>query len=115
MIHGCIDAYIEDTSNTTIDLQELDCKGHAAIQAVNYDSDISITDDSNTEYIIKEINNTAYIQIESVASADITLNWVCGVNYSVNYLKVTPTETVWITIDYGIEYNVRSNTDWIVS
>lgn len=29
-----------------------------------------------------------------------------------NYLLVRPTETMWITVDDSIDYDIRSNTDW---
>ena len=42
------------------------------------------------------------------------LEWVCGTGYAEHYLRVTPEDVQWITVEYDIEYYVRSNTDWIV-
>lgn len=34
-------------------------------------------------------------------------------NYA--YLRVHPNETMWIDVGAGFDYNVFSNTDWIVN
>lgn len=38
---------------------------------------------------------------------------VCAVNDSV-YLRVRPVETQWVTVDTSREYNVESNTNWLI-
>ena len=38
---------------------------------------------------------------------------VCSLNDSV-YLRVRPVETQWVTVDTSREYNVESNTNWLI-
>lgn len=38
---------------------------------------------------------------------------VCAINDSV-YLRVRPVETQWVTVDTSREYNVESNTNWLI-
>lgn len=47
------------------------------------------------------------------APVGIEAGIVCDV-VSVAYLRVMPSEPMWISVDYGVDYDVMSNTDWIV-
>lgn len=114
MIHSCVEAHIDDISNTTVEIQESCCCNPVNIYTVELTPVISIVDDVDCIYSINDVPSGGYVYMETVGGADITLDWVCGTDYSVNYLKVTPTETVWISIDYSVDYDIRSNTDWIV-
>ena len=38
---------------------------------------------------------------------------VCAINDSV-YLRVRPVEVQWVTVDTSREYNVESNTNWLI-
>lgn len=54
------------------------------------------------------------VTIEDTSVITIMLEWVCGTGYAEHYLHVTPEDVQWITVEYDLEYYVRSNTDWIV-
>lgn len=114
-VHSCIEAHIEDVSNTTVDIVQQPCCCIPLVVDACQDADISIVDNENGTCRIIDMPSGAYVCMEAVGGADITMDWVCGTDYSVNYLKVTPTEVVWISIDYDVDYNVYSNTDWLVS
>ena len=114
MIHSCVEAHIEDVSHTTVSIQQPCCCNPVKMHSVNYDASIYGYDIEGI-YILNDAFGNADIDAEAVNKADIAMEWVCGVGYSVNYLRVTPTETVWISIDYSVDYNVYSNTDWLLS
>lgn len=114
MIHSCVEAYIVDTSHTDVTIKQQDCCCTPTLRDTVCEPDINIIENANSTYRIIDVSSGAYICVEAVGGADIIMDWVCGVDYSVNYLHVTPTETVWISIDYSVDYDIRSNTDWIV-
>lgn len=45
---------------------------------------------------------------------NVKCNIVCTLKEVINRLSVTPSDIQWITPDYGIMYEVESNTDWII-
>lgn len=55
-------------------------------------------------------------KVTAKKTGDMKLNifLVCRVS-SQEYLWVRPEEAMWITVDNTIDYNVWSNTDWIVN
>jgi len=48
-----------------------------------------------------------------VGGISVSVALYCDVG-SGNYLRVTPVETQWIDIYTSIQYNIKSNTDWII-
>ena len=52
--------------------------------------------------------------VNSFPSMKARCSIVCSLKELKNYLFVSPEEVQWITPEYGIVYNVYSDTDWIV-
>lgn len=57
------------------------------------------------------INKTPSITASKVGNMQLGIYLICSVGKDV-YLRVQPTETLWITVDSSINYEVRSNTEW---
>lgn len=58
--------------------------------------------------------NSSIISTTKVGNLKLNIYLICRTNKGV-YLRVTPTETMYIwVIGDSIDYNVRSNTNWIV-
>lgn len=55
-------------------------------------------------------------KVTAKKTGDMKLNifLVCRVS-SQEYLWVRPEETMWITVDKSIDYEVRSNTEWTLN
>lgn len=62
---------------------------------------------------IDVLNRTPSITASKVGDVRLGIYLICRVGKD-KYLRVTPTETMWITVDSSIDYNILSNTDWIV-
>lgn len=62
---------------------------------------------------IDVLNKTPTISASKVGNVKLNIYLICRVGTG-KYLRVTPTETMWIWVDNSIDYNVYSNTNWIV-
>ena len=60
---------------------------------------------------IDVLNRTPSITASKVGDVRLGIYLICRVGKD-KYLRVTPTETLWITVDSSINYEVRSNTEW---
>ena len=47
----------------------------------------------------------------SVGGINVTVSLICSINDKA-FIKVTPVETQWIDVDFSINYNIKSNTNW---
>lgn len=112
MIHSCVEAYIADCFPVSVNIKQPCCCGSVAI----WDTvcgNVTIADSIRVCYKIEDASNgTVYIQDTSTIT--IMMEWVCGTGYTEKYLRVTPTDVQWITVEYDVEYYVHSNTDWAV-
>lgn len=59
-------------------------------------------------------HHNAKITTTKIGSMALDIALVCSVGAG-NYLLVRPRETMWITVDKSLHYDVRSNTDWIIN
>ena len=46
-----------------------------------------------------------------VGGINVTVSLICSINEKA-FIKVTPIETQWIDVDFSINYNIKSNTNW---
>lgn len=54
-----------------------------------------------------------HLGTEKINKIDVDLFFVCKVGTK-EYLKVTPSEPLWIDVNNDGTYTVRSNTNWIL-
>lgn len=59
------------------------------------------------------LQKPAGIQATAQSPARIGVRLTCRVGRN-KFLYVTPTETMWITVDDSINYDITSNTDWTI-
>lgn len=112
MIESCVEAHIDDCFPVIVNIKQPCCCGSAAVWE-NDCSNVSIVDTTKANCHIED-HFICFATIQDTSTTSIMVEWVCGTGYAEHYLHVTPTETQWITVEYDIEYYVRSNTDWIV-
>lgn len=62
---------------------------------------------------VDTLNKKPNISTSKVGNVRLNVFLICRTGKGV-YLRVKPNEVMWITIDSSINYEVRSNTDWIV-
>lgn len=64
------------------------------------------------------------LEVDNIEGAMLSNTIIGGLGLSIllvckarggEYLRVTPTEPLWIVLGSDLSYNVRSNTDWIVT
>lgn len=103
MIHSCVNVDIEDYSN-----------GQVNILQPYYSDSVSMRESTEYGTVIIGCDDTVSCSIENTSTITIMLEWVCGIGYAEYYLRVTPTETMWVTIEYDVEYCIRSNANWIL-
>lgn len=60
------------------------------------------------------LNKNPNVKASKVGNVKLNLLLICRVGKG-NYLRVTPSEVQYIWVDNTIDYNVWSNTDWILN
>ena len=103
MIYSCVNVDIEDCSN-----------GQVSILQPDYSDSVSMLESTEYGTVIIGCDDTVSCSIENTGTITITSEWVCGIGSAEYYLRVTPTETMWVTIEYDVEYCIRSNANWIL-
>lgn len=63
---------------------------------------------------IDAVNTNPSVTTLKIGNVNISILLVCRTGTG-NYLLVRPTETMWITVDKSIDYDIRSNTDWNIN
>lgn len=58
-------------------------------------------------------NYNAVITTTKVGKVSVNVYLICKTKIG-KYLRVTPSEVQYIWVDESIDYNIESNTDWIV-
>lgn len=101
--HSCIEAHIEDYSNTTVEIQQsCCCCNPVSIVEEKSDCDIDINENMTVSYTIHDGLEAATLNIESRNDAIVTLEWVCGVGFSERYLCGSDSELITIDGNYLI-------------
>lgn len=77
-------------------------------------SGISTTFEKESGVDVEYTNLTGMDAIyTNTTKIEVNYYFICTVGTK-KYLKVTPSEPLWITMDEMGVYTVRSNTDWII-
>ena len=58
-------------------------------------------------------NRNPHISALKMSEVNVDVALICRSNNGF-YLRVRPSEAMWITVGKGIDYQVISNTDWII-
>lgn len=61
--------------------------------------------------ISAKVDDVANLSAEMIAGGSVSAYLVCEAGRE-PYLRVKPVETMWVTMENSIDYNVLSNTDW---
>lgn len=57
------------------------------------------------------IGNTSDSTSHSIGNINVTASLVCSVGTN-KFIRVTPTEPMWIDVGFSINYYIESNTNW---
>lgn len=63
--------------------------------------------------ISAKVDDVTNLSAETITGGSVSAYLVCEAGRE-PYLRVKPVETMWVTMDNSIDYNVLSNTDWIL-
>lgn len=61
--------------------------------------------------ISAKVDDVASLSAEMITGWSVSAYLVCEAGRE-PYLRVKPVETMWVTMENSIDYNVLSNTDW---
>lgn len=61
--------------------------------------------------ISAKVDDVANLSAEMITGGSVRAYLVCEAGKE-PYLRVKPVETMWVTMENSIDYNVLSNTDW---
>lgn len=53
------------------------------------------------------------VSVKRIGGINVSVGVVCRVGIK-KYLRVTPQDPQWIDVNFSADYNIESNTDWLV-
>lgn len=111
---SCISVSIgKVTQSALVNIDTYKDNASIEVESGDYDADIEITSPSTMDTNIYCDDYTARINTGNMECMSVNTYLICMVNLR-KYIFVSPEEAMWITVDSSVDYDIRSNTDWLI-